>query len=346
MMAMVLLLVASCKKTDDPSKKPDPVDPDATKLSTVIGAGYYYAPGDVEGLNAHYLGFMFATEGVSLDSEGYLTAESNGKVVSLEFLSASVDANFFPATGEYVVSEDQTAGTVFPGSSYYGMSDVGTYIYTIKDGKISSNVYYVEEGKVTISGNAGNCTINMDFGEGGKYAFTGAIEIEDNRPDPDEPYLDEPKTKGTVTVTATDATLTFSTSYAQFMLEGVSQDNVYAYIFGNYETTWAGSYTVGTDSDDMTPGTVMYSAGVSNNSVTPSFVGEIDAEGYFSGDIYFIVGGSITVTDGGEDTFSSTGSFTSYFGSTINVTLSGSVVDFDAQQGGEEIASRRILRRR
>lgn len=342
MMAMVLLLVASCKKTDDPSKKPDPVDPDAVKAEFCQGlSGYVSEPG--EGMEFHYLVLSFTTDGVIVDEDGMLSGNENGKVIQLYVFANSADATtFFPATGEYPVSAELEAGVVY-GGGY-------SCIYTIKDGEISKNVYYIEEGKINISGSANNCTINMDFGEGGKYAFTGALNIPDMRPDPDEPYLDEPKTKGTVTVTATDATLTFSTSYAQFMLQGVSQDNFYAYIYGNYETTWAGSYTVGTDSEDMTPGTIVYSAGVVEDyfgsSVEPSFVGEIDAEGYLSGEIYFIVGGSMTITDGGEDTFSSTGSFTSYFGSTINVTLSGSVVDFDAQQGGEEMAPRRIVRRR
>lgn len=350
MMALMLLFVASCKKTDDPSKKPAPVDPDATKLSSVFSAGYYYAPGDVEGLDAHYLGFMFATDGVTLDEEGYLTEESNGKVVALEFLSASVDANFFPATGEYTVSEDGTAGTIFPGSSYYGMQDIGTYIYTIKDGKISNNVYYVEEGKINISGNASNCTINMDFGEGGKYAYTGALKIEDNRPDPDEPYLDEPKTKGTITVSATEAELVYSETYKQFIIQGVSSNNMLAYIYGNYESSFAGSYTVGTDPEDMTPGTIVYSAGAvedySGVSYEPSFVGGIDAEGYLTGDIYFIVGGTMTITEGDSNTYTASGNFTSYFGSTINVTLSGTTTDFDAEQGGDKIAPRRIARRK
>lgn len=352
MMAMVLLLVASCKPKDDPTKKPDPVDPDATKVSAIEeGAAYLLAPGDEEGINSHLFSFIFATEGV-IDAEGHIVEGSNGKIISIQLCSSSADATtFFPATGEYPVAEELNyeAGYTMPGLDYYGTA-YGSVIYTVKEGKTSSNSHYVEEGKITISGSANNCTINMDFGEGGKYAFSGALNISNQRPDPNEPYLDEPQTQGTVSVTATDATLTFSTSYAQFMIQGVSQDNFYAYIYGNYETTWAGSYTVGTDSEDMTPGTIVYSAGVVEDyfgsSVEPSFVGEIDAEGYLSGEIYFIVGGSMTITDGGEDTFSSTGSFTSYFGSTINVTLSGSVVDFDAQQGGEEIAPRRIVRRR
>ncbi len=344
MMALMLLFVASCKKNDDPTKKPDPVDPDATKLSLVINAGYYYAPGDVEGLDAHYLGFLFATDGVTIDEEGYLTEESNGKIVALEFLSASVDANFFPATGEYTVSEDQTAGTIFPGSSYYGMQDIGTYIYTVKDGKISNNVYYVEEGKVNISGNASNCTINMDFGEGGKFAYTGAITIENQRPSPDDPYMDEPQTKGTITVSATDAELYYSASYGQIELEATTSNNIFAYIVGFYnpEGTVYGNYTVGTSAEDYGEGKILYSAGLGERGYMPSLVAEVDAEGYLAGDIYFIVGGSIEITGDGD--FESTGTFTSYFGSTINVNLSGETIDADAQQ--EEIAPRRIVRRR
>lgn len=342
MMALMLLFVASCKKTDDPSKKPAPVDPDATKLSTVIGAGYYYAPGDVEGLDAHYLGFMFATDGVTLDEEGYLTEESNGKIVALEFLSASVDANFFPATGEYTVSEDGTAGTVFPGSSYYGMSDIGTYIYTIKDGKISNNVYYVEEGKVNISGTASNCTINMDFGEGGKYAYTGAITIEDQRPDPDEPYLDEPKTKTTITFTANDAELEIiGNGIGEIM--GTASNGMYGAIAFFYSESIAGDYTVGTSYEDRTPGKVLYNPGIQGNSVYPTFFGEIDAEGRLVGDIYFVVGGNMSLTTPTDDTFSATAAFTTYFGSTVNVTASGNIID---AEGGDEIAPRHIARRR
>lgn len=351
MMALMLLFVASCKKTDDPSKKPAPVDPDATKV-TFLDASYVLAPGDEEGLNSHFMVMEFATEGI-IDGEGNLVDGSNGKVISIQLCASNVDATtFFPTAGEYPVAEELNyeAGYTMPGMSYYG-SIYGSVIITVKNGEVSQNYYMVEEGKVSISGTASNCTINMDFGEGGKYAYTGAITIENKRPSPDDPYMDEPQTKGTITVSATEAELVYSENYKQFIIQGVSSNNMLAYIYGNYESSFAGSYTVGTDPEDMTPGTIVYSAGAVEDyfgdiTYEPSFVGGVDADGYLTGDIYFIVGGTMTITEGDSNTYTASGNFTSYFGSTINVTLSGTTTDFDAEQGGDEIAPRHIARRR
>lgn len=347
MMALMLLFVASCKKTDDPSKKPAPVDPDATKV-TFLDASYVLAPGDEEGLNSHFMVMRFATEGV-IGEDGYLVDGSNGKVISIQLCASNVDATtFFPTAGEYPVAEELNyeAGYTMPGMSYSGKI-YGSIIMTVKNGEVSQNYYMVEEGKVSISGTASNCTINMDFGEGGKYAYTGAITIEDQRPSPDDPYMDEPQTKGTITVSATDAELYYSASYGEIELEATTSTNLYAYIVGFYnpEGTVYGNYTVGTSAEDYGEGKILYSAGLAQGmfgpSYMPSLVAEVDAEGYLAGNIYFIVGGSIEITGDGD--FESTGTFTSYFGSTINVNLSGETIDADAQQN---IAPRRMVRRR
>lgn len=107
-------------------------------------------------------------------------------------------------------------------------------------------------------------------------------------------------------------------------------DNLYRY------------YTVGKDPNDTRDGTIQYSSGCYDNTVYATFFGFKDEQGYIVIDdgIYFVVGGSMTISKSGNNRYSATGTFTTYYGSTINVNISGNVVQGSANAPRHERIAR------
>lgn len=323
--ALMLVFAVSCGPTPTPTPEPDP-DPDPQKeevnaAAALAGATYYgnaYMP---EGSTAEEVDMWFMSDGLYINEDGYI--DGDGYYVTVYFFG-NVDATtLMPAAGTYTVNDTYAANTILAGNDPYadvmpGYMTEGCLVQKVADGQLEAT-YLITSGSATISGDATNATIAMDFtAEEGHFVFnfSGAVKVNDYRTLPYADYEDAtpttvnfagsaevapvPNYEGIASVSGTDATtgMYFST-----------------YVF--YDEAVEGSYVCGEDGEDESVGTFMYSAGVSNGSVSPTFFAFLTEDGQYldpEQSMYFIVDGTMTIT---ADQV--TGTFTSFFGSTITL---------------------------
>ena len=123
--------------------------------------------------------FYFATDGLTLNEN--FEPVGSGSLLALYTIAPSVDANLFPATGTYSVSDSFEPGTVILGmSSAWGYD--GTLLYTVVNDVIES-VELVDAGSVVIAGDAVNATISMNLSthEGSTldFVYNGTVNVVD-----------------------------------------------------------------------------------------------------------------------------------------------------------------------
>lgn len=325
------------RSSTDPDPDPDP-DDKSQKVSFLSDLSEYFgAPGDYDGLNAHGLLYCFATSGVTYTSSGDLNG--NGKLIYVIFFSSSVNSStFFPLTGSYYVSDNYgTAWDIYGGSGDFNGSMYGSWVYTVSNGSIVSGTT-ITKGSMSISGNASKATVTIDLKEGFTYTYNGPISVSDGRPDPDDAYVYEPTTRTTLNLSSSNATITdYMSGFGFAFLDFTATNGMYGGIYLNVSNNLYRNYAVGTGPNDYSEGTVLYSAGSDEDGLYYSLFCSLDNTGYVitENPVYFVTGGYITVTSTGSNKFSAFGSFTTYFGSTINVNVSGNVV-----QGSQNIRSR------
>lgn len=295
-------------------------------------SSYIAAPGDYSDIYYHYLSYTFATPGASVDSEGYV--HGDGKIFQIFFFASSVNSStFFPSTGTYSVSSSKSSWTVQYGYNSNGSVE-GSAVYTIVNGSIT-NTAPVTSGSMTISGNANSSTVSLKNinKDGLTYTYNGAIKVSDDRPKPEDNYQYEPKTRTTINITSSNADIVdYRPEYINARITFTATNGMYGNINLYPGNNLYRYYTVGTDPDDYSDGTIEYSGGCDEMYVYSTFFGTRKEEGYIAVDegVYFIVGGSMTVSNTGNNRYSATGTLYSYYGSTINVNISGNVVQGSA----------------
>lgn len=305
-------------------------------------SSYIAAPGDYSGLYSHYLCYTFTTPGVTVDSEGY--AHGDGEVFQIVFFASSVNSStFFPSTGTYSVSSSQSSWTVLAGYNSNG-SVKGSAVYTFVNGN-RTNKAPVTSGSMSISGNANSSTVSLKNinNNGHTYTYNGAIKVSDDRPKPEDNYQYEPKTRTTIYITSSNADLVdYRPEYINANIQFSATNGMFGHIYLYPGDNLYRYYTVGKDPDDTSDGTILYSAGSDDNSVYATFFGTMDADGYIVLDdgVYFVVGGSMTISNTGNNRYSATGTFSTYYGSTINLNISGNVLQGSANAPRHERIAR------
>lgn len=286
---------------------------------------YLGAPGDYF-RDHHYLLYTFFTNGVTIDSEGY--PHGNGKIFYVYFLSDDVNqSTFFPSTGTYTVSSNKYSKTVIAGD--YDEDNYSTYysfIYNIANDEIESEEP-ITSGSMSISGNAYSSTVSLDNinYDGHIYTYDGPINVSHYL------YRYEPKTSTTINITSTNANLTKNSNSAR--LEFTATNGMYCAILLYSGSNLYRDYTVGSDKNDHRTGMILYSAGCDDQYVYLSYFSWIDEEGYINVEngVYSVVGGNMTISNTGYNSYSATGTFTTYYGTIINVNIFGNIVQNSAK---------------
>lgn len=305
-------------------------------------SSYIAAPGDYSGLYSHYLCYTFTTQSATVDSEGYV--HGDGEIFQIIFFASSVNSStFFPSTGTYSVSSSQSSWTVLAGYNSNGSVE-GSAVYTIVNGNIT-NKAPVTSGSMSISGNANSSTVSLKNinKDGHTYTYNGAIKVSDDRPKPEDNYKYEPKTRTTINITSSSADLVdYRPEYIDAVIQFTGTNGMFGHIYLYPGDNLYRYYTVGKDPDDTRDGTIQYSSGCYDNSVYATFFGFKDEQGYIVIDdgIYFVVGGSMTISKSGNNRYSAAGTLTTYYGSTISVNISGNVVQGSANAPRHERIAR------
>lgn len=226
---------------------------------------------------------------------------------------------------------DQTPGTFQFSQGLMSNSVYRTFVGHVNGTSIdiqNYNLYFIVGGYFDIAQNGSNYTItgNLQSYNGSKITVTYTGQVDGINSDPSYAY--EPTEATTINISATSLEMGNSSTGAVFMDIISSDYSAYLQLFPS-STGLPGRYTVGTSTTVTTPGTILRSAGIQSNSVTRSFVGYINDEGYIdlqTHDLYFITGGQLDIAQSGT-TYQISGYLTSYNGSIINIAYTGQAAD-------------------
>ncbi|MDR3327449.1 MAG: hypothetical protein LBT04_04895 [Prevotellaceae bacterium] len=308
LMATTVLLFTSCK-----TKEPEQGTTTPKGAKTLLIDAFYYALTN----NNHQFTYEFSTEPAVVE-DGYLTGE-DGNYYYVTLISATAtgsDNMYVPAEGIYKYDATQSldALTVLGGENYTGMA-------VIKNEAVS---YFTHQsGTLTVTKTSKGYLLQGDFVtagvEGGttQFYYEGDIKVEDIP----AVYAEEPRTVSSVSLSCT--TLYDGTNWGDYYSSG--GDNL-ALIVTDPSSNGAlvDFICTGTGLTTVPTGTYPINSTLARNTVaaTTPEIGEMGGGTYVvnGNGPYFLVSGSVTVTTTG---FTLTGM--SYFGSTINVSYSGSL---------------------
>lgn len=287
--------------------------------------------------------FYFGTGNVSLDEE--FNPTGTGYLLLMYVIAPSVNSALFPAAGNYVVSSTYDPNTIVQGYDVYasigypGYGYDGTLLYTIEDGSVVS-IEPVASGSATIAGTESNANMTMNFvtdsGTVAEFTFSGDVMVYDLTEQPEDAYSVEPIIPQTVTINSNRIETEVYDGF--FYLDVYDATSGYVANMVCYTPSNGsiyGTYTVGADPSDETPGTILYSAGYEGYELYMSFVTGYDDEGYVDLDhynVFFITDGTLTLSQS-DGYINVQGTLGSYFGSTINIT--GSAVGIESVKTAE-----------
>ena len=244
-------------------------------------------------------------------SEGQLSirivASDNSDLLSLVlFAEDTVPGTIIPE-GTYPISSDGAAGTAYasPGvqngsvyPSFYGMLN--------SKGQVLTPLYFLESGNVVVEAVNGNLKISINAANSNNVPMTIVYEVggKSEKVEVKGPLkYDATETDGALDVTyGADATVELTNGNGYSILTVASPDATnevdlaFFYDAADPETVIpVGTYTI---DDSYTPGTVLASAGINNQGqVSLSFYANLDEEGYLVTPIYFLVSGTVEVTN-------------------------------------------------
>ena len=201
-----------------------------------------------------------------------------------------------PAYGTAYASPGVQNGSVYP--SFYGMLNA--------NGQILTPLYFLESGNVVVEAVNGNLKISINAANSNDVPMTIVYEVggKSEKVEVKGPLkYDATEADGALDVTyGADATVQLTNGNGYSILTVASPDatnEVDLAIFydaADPETVIpAGTYTI---DDSYTSGTVLASTGVNNQGqVSLSFYANLDEEGYLVTPIYFLVSGTVEVTN-------------------------------------------------
>ena len=199
-----------------------------------------------------------------------------------------------PAYGTAYASPGVQNGSVYP--SFYGMLN--------SKGQILTPLYFLESGNVVVEVVDGNLKISVDAANSNNVPMTIVYEVggKSEKVEVKGP-LKYDATEGALDVTyGADATVQLTNGDGYSILTVASPDATnevdlaFFYDAADPETVIpVGTYTI---DDSYTSGTVLASSGVNNQGqVSLSFYANLDEEGYLVTPIYFLVDGTVEVTN-------------------------------------------------
>lgn len=322
-----MLLCCTCKVRNDVV----PADNDEYEEITL---SYGCAYGDAHEEQVAEQVFAFAIGDVQIDDKGEVTDNSNGYCLRLVLFADELSHDQLIKAGSYPVSVKVKPWSTLQGDDvdpdHPGYAYRGSVLYKVEDG-FRTEAVKIKSGSVSVEGNADNVRFTIDVagfdGKDYKYKSSGAIKMLDSLPAPDAFYKGyEWDTVQQVTINADYAELKTNDNHNMFSLWLSNSKGGYsAYIVAYYQNTgnkMVGTFPVGTDPYDETPGTVMFSRGCRNGSLYATYAGVTEDRvvydcNYHS--IFFVTGGSMTIDE--NDNVNAT--FTTFYGSTVNVSFSG-----------------------
>ena len=326
--SIIILAMTSCKV------KNEPVPTDEYEK---IDLQYAVAYGDAHEEQLGEQLFAFAIGDVCIDDSGEVDDYSNGYYLKLILYADELNASTLFKPGTYTVSSTPKAWTFLRGrdadSDHPGTLYKGSLLYKVEDG-FRTDVIPVNSGTITIDGSADNATFTIDIkdksGKEYKYKYTGPVNMHDSLPAYDAFYAGyEKDSVQTITINADYAELKCYDSKDMFTLTLTNSRGGYrAMLAAYYQTSGnktVGTFPVGNDPYDTTPGTTVYSRGCRDGNLYNSFAGVLGSDGnydYVNYSLFFITGGSMTIDE--DDNI--TAVFTSFYGSTVNVNFSGTIV--------------------
>ena len=201
-----------------------------------------------------------------------------------------------PAYGTAYASPGVQNGSVYP--SFYGMLNA--------NGQILTPLYFLESGNVVVEVVDGNVKISIDAANSNNVPMTIVYEVggKSEKVEVKGPLkYDATEADGALDVTyGADATVELTNGNGYSILTVASADATnevdlaFFYDAADPETVIpVGTYTI---DDSYTSGTVLASSGVNNQGqVSLSFYANLDEEGYLVTPIYFLVDGTVEVTN-------------------------------------------------
>ncbi|MCQ2329822.1 MAG: hypothetical protein MJZ93_04625 [Paludibacteraceae bacterium] len=332
--AAMLLLVA-CKTT---VKEPE------TPGKTPENGEEYIFIDESSFLAAQYWGqdAMSGIEGdqVEVDMQfKYVAQDGSGFAAKVKFVTESVDEKFFPKPGTYALDSTLDAGTLIYGyDPLEGTADEGSYIqgsliFDIQDGALVS-YDFVTGGYAEVKGSADAAEITFHLisrrGDVLNFVYKGALVIQDYEKKEADRYTQEPQTPTEINITSNECLVENYADepdvFSLLLIDSEDTERIVKVMCNKVNSgTMIGSYTVSETVSDFGPGTVRHSYGLYNNECYPSFMAYYAGEAIYGyREIYFITGGSMSITEGiTEDEIKVDGQFTTYYGTKLNVTYTG-----------------------
>lgn len=334
LLLVLLALMVSCKVKNTAVAPSDPAEPAGDDSVTEISLAYGCAYGDAHEEQVGEQLFGFAIGDVRVDRKGEVTDDSNGYYLQLVMYADELANGQLFKPGSYPVSAKVNAWSTRRGydvdPEHPGYAYGGSVLYKVEDG-FRTDAVKIKSGSVLLEGSEDNAKFVIDVngydGQKYKYISSGAVKMLDSIPAPDAFYRGyEWDSVQSITINADIAELKYYDSYNMFTLwlgssKGGYSASVAAYYQSNGEKT-VGKFPVGADAYDKTPGTTVFSRGCRNGSLYTSFAGVTqDGQQYdfVDNSIFFITGGSMTI----DENDNVTAVFTSFYGSTVNVSFSG-----------------------
>lgn len=276
-------------------------------------------------------GSYFALEVISNDYSVYSLCFST---------SDGVFTGHFPCGAS---ETDQTPGTFQYSQGLMSNSVYRTFVGHVNGNSIdiqSYNLYFIIGGYFDIVQNGTNYTItgNLQSYYGSKItvSYTGVVDGVNT----DSRYVYEPTETTTISLSATEMEMSNGSNGEVYI--NLISDAYSAYIeLFESASGLPGRYTVGASETLTTPGTILRSAGITNNSVNRTFVGHINDDGYIdlqNYDLYFITGGQLDISLSGQ-VYQISGYLTSYNGSIINISYVGQAADTRYNYEPDEITT-------
>lgn len=255
----------------------------------------------------------------------YASDDYNGGYVYLHLISDKVDSRYFPSDGEYEINLSGAPKSILAGYKtdlYYG-----SYIVPVVNGN-SRGICFLDSGSVTVAGNADNCTITMRF----RASDNNLYNLQYNGPiqtlhHDTIPYMSE-SAVSSVDFTADHCEIYQFPEYNEFDVYLVNHtDNLVIHVLGNLpeDGNIYRTLNVSHIDDDETPGVIWKSKGFLNGTLYPTFLASFSGDYYTTDSLYFIVDGSLTLTQNDDGTTSVAGTLASFYGSEIRINYRGKV---------------------
>ena len=145
-------------------------------------------------------------------------------------------------------------------------------------------------------------------------------------------YSEEPTKDTTINIVGTYIYHMDIPAYNYQLLDVYQDDDKQMFfasiVFNPFENGSAeGTYTLATDDQHVGAGQFAPSSGVHDASIWPSYVARFIGGSWDTDHVYFIMGGTMTITYPEEGTMTVSAQFTTYNGSTINVSYTGDAED-------------------